>query len=159
MAVPIEVASHEDIKAVFQEGGEISSTDMTGGGHGKKDWGTGYGSLLMALLLLSPEPPVRSVFAAGKVALGVTAPPLDLDYGLSADQTWEAGELVGETVNLLNGNVIESSSDLGFPSPNRLGLSFARAYNSRSTVFGPLGHGWTHTYSVILETGYSIGRR
>jgi len=109
----------------------------------------------MTVLLLGSQQSVPSAGAAN-VAVGTAALPLDLDYGLSADQAWEAGELVGETVNLLNGNVIEASSDIVFTSPNRLGLSFARAYNSRSTVFSLLGHGWTHTYSSSIETSYSI---
>ncbi len=113
-------------------------------------------SWLTAFLLLCPQQSVPSAFAAGRVAVGAAALPVDLEYGLSADQARDGGELVGETVNLLNGNVIEVSSDLGFASPHRQGLSFARTYNSRSTSSSALGYGWTHTYSVTLETGYAI---
>ena len=121
----------------------------------RRVWEIWLGSLLMTVLLLGPQQSVPSAGAAD-VAVGTAALPLDLDYGLSAEQAWETGELVGETINLLNGNVIETGSDIGFSSPNRLGLSFARAYNSRSTVVSPLGHGWTHTYSASIETSYSI---
>ena len=63
---------------------------------------------------------------------------------------------MGETVRLLNGNMVEVRSDLSFPSPNSLGLGFAATYNSRSTETGILGFGWTHTYSVTLDPDFEI---
>jgi|GEM_PF-1608876 len=75
----------------------------------------------------------------------------DLDHGLCTDEQEGGGGLVGETVRILNGNVVEARLDLEFASPNRLGLIFAATYNSRSRVRGGLGYGWTHTYEISLD--------
>jgi RHS repeat-associated protein len=84
-------------------------------------------------------------------------PPADLDYGLASDEQEGGGGLVGETIRLLNGNTTETRSDLSFPSPNSLGLSFAATYNSRSSILSSLGTGWTHTYDVTLYPDFRIG--
>jgi len=77
----------------------------------------------------------------------------DVDYGLDYNEQQGGGGLVGETIRILNGNAIEFRSDLNFPSPNQLGLSFVAAYNSRSDSLGSLlGFGWTHTYSAFLDS-------
>jgi len=81
----------------------------------------------------------------------------DADHGLEASWEKDSGELVGQTVNLLNGNVIEGRSDLRLPSPHRLGLSLHSTYNSLSSSCGDMGCGWTHTYSVNLTPSYTIG--
>jgi hypothetical protein len=31
-------------------------------------------------------------------------------------------------------------------------LAFVRTYNSQSTVSGPMGYGWSHTYDISLNT-------
>ena len=82
--------------------------------------------------------------------------PGDVDLGLAIDEQEGGGGLVGETVRILNGNTVEYRSDLAFPSPNRLGLSFEATYNSRSTISGALGFGWTHTYDVSLDPDFDI---
>ncbi|UCH20978.1 MAG: RHS repeat protein [Deltaproteobacteria bacterium] len=81
----------------------------------------------------------------------------DLGYGFSLDEQQGGGGLVGETIRILNGNTAEFRQDLGFSSPNRLGLSFAATYNSRSKINGLLGYGWTHTYGVSLHTNFIMG--
>jgi RHS repeat-associated protein len=81
----------------------------------------------------------------------------DLEYGFSFDEQQGGGGLVGETIRILNGNTVEFRQDLGFSSPNRLGLSFAATYNSRSNINGLLGYGWTHTYGVSLNTNFVMG--
>ncbi len=75
----------------------------------------------------------------------------DADYGFAGDEQQGGGGLIGETVRILNGNVVEYRRDLAFASPNRLGFSFSATYNSRSTFAGRLGYGWTHTYAVFLD--------
>ncbi|MCJ7500117.1 DUF6531 domain-containing protein, partial [bacterium] len=82
--------------------------------------------------------------------------PDNVDFGFEFDEQEGGGGLVGETVRLLNGNMVEVRSDLSFPSPNRLGLGFAATYNNKSTETGILGFGWTHTYSVTLDPYYEI---
>ena len=83
--------------------------------------------------------------------------PDDLGHGLAFDEQEGGGGLMGETVRLLNGNTVERRSDLSFPSPNSLGLSFATTYNSRSSRMGSPGYGWTHTYEVSLDPDFEIG--
>jgi hypothetical protein len=86
----------------------------------------------------------------------VFAQPDDLNFGLAFDEQQGGGGLIGETVRLLNGNVVESRSDLSLASPHRLGLSFAATYNSRSAAAGALGHGWSHTYSLCVDPNYLL---
>jgi hypothetical protein len=88
--------------------------------------------------------------SSSQMRLAVDPTPEDVDYGLDRDQFLEGGELVAETVNLLNGNVLETRLDLRRPSANRMGLIFEAIYNSRSDVPGTLGYGWSHTYSASL---------
>ncbi|MFH1985623.1 MAG: RHS repeat-associated core domain-containing protein [Pseudomonadota bacterium] len=58
--------------------------------------------------------------------------------------------LKGNPTNSATGNKYEAATDVSLPS---LGypLSFRRSYNSRSTVDGPLGFGWTHSYNTALQ--------
>ncbi|MBW2609897.1 MAG: tandem-95 repeat protein, partial [Deltaproteobacteria bacterium] len=57
------------------------------------------------------------------VTVQVIMPPADVDLGVNQDEQQGGGGLVGETVRVLNGNVLEFRSDVSFPTPNRLGLS------------------------------------
>jgi YD repeat-containing protein len=77
-----------------------------------------------------------------------------VDYGFSVIDQQGGDGILGETVSILNGNVIEVRDDLRFASPNSLGLSFRAYYNSRSARVSELGYGWTHTLSVVLETDF-----
>jgi YD repeat-containing protein len=81
----------------------------------------------------------------------------DLDYGLNFEEQQGGGGLVGKTIRILNGNTVEFRSDLSFVSPHRLGLSFAATYNSKSSIQGSLGFGWTHTYAVSLNPNFKMG--
>jgi RHS repeat-associated protein len=80
----------------------------------------------------------------------------DVDFGIDADEQQGGGGLVGETIRVFNGNVIEARSDLSFSSPNRLGLTLEGFYNSRSANSGSIGYGWTHTYEATLDPSFSI---
>jgi len=81
----------------------------------------------------------------------------DIDYGLDFNEQQGGGGLVGETIRILNGNMIELRSDLSFPSSHhRMGLSFRATYNSVSNLTGSLGFGWTHTYSALLDPDFKI---
>ncbi len=84
----------------------------------------------------------------------VITSPEDVDYGLDTDEQQGGGGLVGETVRVLNGNALDIRSDLRFPSPHRLGLTFQAVYNSRSTASGGLGYGWSHTYGAALDPSF-----
>jgi len=99
------------------------------------------------------------VTAADTVQVVVTVEvtiPGDIDFGLAIDEQEGGGGLVGETVRILNGSTVEYRSDLVFPSPNRLGLSFEATYNSRSIISGALGFGWTNAYDVSLDPDFDI---
>ncbi|MBW2342119.1 MAG: hypothetical protein JRF50_17560 [Deltaproteobacteria bacterium] len=79
-----------------------------------------------------------------------------MDQGLPVDNQQGGAGLVGETISILNGAHFESRSDLAFPSPNSLWLSFEAFYNSRSETLGALGYGWSHTYDASLDPAFQI---
>jgi hypothetical protein len=58
-------------------------------------------------------------------------------------------QTVGGTTNITTGNAYTQQDDLGYDSAFG-DLGVARSYNSGSTVQGPLGPGWTHTYLFEL---------
>jgi YD repeat-containing protein len=93
--------------------------------------------------------------ATHSVIVEVSSPD-DIDYGLSLDEQRGGGGLVGETIRILNGNMVEFREDLNFASPHRSGLSFAATYNSKSDRRSSLGHGWSHTYSATLDAAYEM---
>ena len=95
--------------------------------------------------------------ATDAATVTVVSPPEDVDLGLDTDEQQGGGGLVGETLRILNGNTVESRSDLQFPSPNRLGLILQAFYNSRSDSTGSFGYGWTHTYETSLDPSCVIG--
>ncbi|MHC1724910.1 MAG: RHS repeat-associated core domain-containing protein [Syntrophobacteraceae bacterium] len=74
----------------------------------------------------------------------------DLDYGINTDPFQSGGEMIGENINILMGNMVDTATDVSFPSPNRLGFSFKRTYNSRAETSGILGYGWTHSFGATL---------
>jgi YD repeat-containing protein len=90
------------------------------------------------------------------VTVVVVTPPEDVDYGIPEDDQQGGVGIVGETICILNGSNVEYRSDLTFPSPNSLRLSFEAFYNSRSQTLGALGHGWTHTYDASLDSAFQI---
>ncbi|KPK45848.1 MAG: hypothetical protein AMK74_02195, partial [Nitrospira bacterium SM23_35] len=94
--------------------------------------------------------------ATDSVTIIVLIAPADADLGIDEDEQQGGGGLVGETVRILNGNTIETRSDLQFPSPNHLGLVLVAFYNSRSDIIGSMGHGWSHTYEVSLDHAIDI---
>jgi len=57
--------------------------------------------------------------------------------------------MLGNPINAGIGNKFEQATDLLFLSAG-IPLKFTRAYNSRSTLMGALGYGWTHNYSTRL---------
>ena len=95
--------------------------------------------------------------AQDAVQVTVAAPPEDMDHGLLHDEQEGGGGLVGETVRILNGNVLDMRTDVTMPSPNGLGLGFHAFYNSRSGDSSDLGAGWSHTYSAFLDPSFSMG--
>ena len=83
----------------------------------------------------------------GRVNLGddVTS-----DFGLPEDFNPNS---VGDPINVVTGNVYEYKEDLNISGGGGLPVQFARFYNSKDNVNGPLGYGWTHSYNVYLEEG------
>jgi len=99
--------------------------------------------------------PGGSVSASVEVLVD-TGLPDDLDFGLAFDEQQGGAGLIGESVRILNGNAVETRTDLRFPSPNSLGLAFSATYNSRSAKISAMGHGWSHTYALTLDPAYTI---
>ncbi len=93
--------------------------------------------------------------ATDSAIVTVITSPEDVDYGLDTDEQQGGGGLVGETVRVLNGNALDSRTDLRFPSPHRLGLAFQAVYNSRSGTTGFLGYGWSHIYGAALDPSFN----
>ncbi len=79
-------------------------------------------------------------------------------HGFDASRACPVGDksLVGNPIRIYNGNNIEAEEDLRFSSPNRRQLIFKRFYNSKSGSTGPLGYGWTHTYTASLDPSYEF---
>jgi RHS repeat-associated protein len=59
--------------------------------------------------------------------------------------------LVGNPVNAATGNKYEPVTDLTVSTPG-IPLEFKRYYNSSLITDGPLGYGWTHSYSMSATT-------
>ena len=81
------------------------------------------------------------------------APLASITGVLSEDK--EAGEpdckdAQGNPVNATNGNKYESTLDLSVSTPG-VPLEFKRYYNSFMLTDGPLGIGWTHSYSMSTK--------
>ena len=82
--------------------------------------------------------------------------PADADLGYAVDEKLGGLGLIGFSARILNGNMTESRTDLRFPSPSSFGLSFSSFYNSRSSLAGSMGFGWTHMYSAVLFPSFDI---
>jgi RHS repeat-associated protein len=95
--------------------------------------------------------------ATDTATVNVIMVPSDVDLGIDMDEQQGGGGMVGETIRVLNGNTIDSRSDLQFSSPNQLGLTLQAFYNSRSDIVGSMGYGWTHTYETYLDPSFYIG--
>jgi YD repeat-containing protein len=61
---------------------------------------------------------------------------------------------VGNPISVYNGNKFERQNDVRIPSPNVYQLPFTRFYNSQSDEDGPMGFGWSHSYTVSLTQFY-----
>jgi len=84
--------------------------------------------------------------------------PKDIDLGKdpAANEPVCDPAQVGNPISIYNGNNIETEEDLRFSSPNHGQLVFKRFYNSQSDTIGSLGYGWTHTYSLFLDSSYEF---
>ncbi|MBU4130100.1 MAG: hypothetical protein KKF12_04705, partial [Proteobacteria bacterium] len=78
------------------------------------------------------------------------APPEDTELGIGNKKDNCLQNMVGNPVNLFNGNNFETQTDLSFSSPFAGGLSFERHYNSQTSINGPMGYGWSHSFSFTL---------
>jgi YD repeat-containing protein len=73
----------------------------------------------------------------------------------SEDSTVGQG-LVAGAVNILNGNMVETRTDLAIPAINEMGLALSAVYNSQSTTIGVMGYGWTHTFEARLDPAHEV---
>ncbi|MFW6324170.1 MAG: DUF6531 domain-containing protein, partial [Desulfovibrionales bacterium] len=76
--------------------------------------------------------------------------PDGAELGVPGDSHGEGG-LLGTTLSITNGNVLEVRKDISFPSPHQMGLVLTGSYNSRSNTLGTMGFGWSHSYTPILS--------
>jgi RHS repeat-associated protein len=151
--------------ASIQEGGTSTLTWTTSNAETVSiDQGIGDVDVNGSVTVTPPETTTYTLTATGPggtttatATVTVILPPDDVDLGVDVDEQQGGGGLVGETVRVLNGNVIEARSDVNFSSPNRLGLTLEAFYNSRSANTGAMGYGWTHTYDASLDPSFSIG--
>lgn len=72
----------------------------------------------------------------------------------------------GDPVSTLTGNLHYRHMDLLVPGSRGMPLAFERVYNSQASSGGVLGHRWTHSYGMKIETNandvvvtYGDGRR
>jgi RHS repeat-associated protein len=54
-------------------------------------------------------------------------------------------------VNLANGNLFKSFTDMQIAPARGAGLAWQRTYNSNDERVGPFGVGWTHAYDIRME--------
>jgi len=107
------------------------------------------------LYTITATGPAGSVTDEVEVLVDMTLPD-DLELGFAFNEQQGGAGLVGDSVRILNGNVVDARVDLRLPSPNRFGLSFITTYNSRSNIAGALGYGWSHSYALTLDPDYPL---
>ena len=54
-------------------------------------------------------------------------------------------------MNLCNGNLFKSFTDIQVAPGKGAGLALQRTYNSMDDRIGPFGQGWTHAYDIRTE--------
>ena len=54
-------------------------------------------------------------------------------------------------VNVCNGNLFKSFTDIQVSPAKGAGLALQRTYNSQEDRIGPFGQGWTHAYDIRME--------
>jgi len=59
---------------------------------------------------------------------------------------------VGDPINLYTGNSTQSDADISFGTSFERGLEISRIYRSQSERDSAIGFGWTHSYTVVLES-------
>jgi RHS repeat-associated protein len=81
----------------------------------------------------------------------ITAPSPPTSLTLGTANLTKAGSFF-EPVNTATGNYLFQKADFSIPGRG-LSLTFARTYNSVDPYTGVLGHGWTHSYNILLSEG------
>jgi hypothetical protein len=97
--------------------------------------------------------------APGVGGPGPAGPDRRRDFGGPAgpDGPGRDPGFVGNPISVYNGNKFEYQNDVRIPSPNVYQLPFARFYNSQSDENGPMGFGWSHSYTVSLTQFFFWG--
>ncbi|MCK4788719.1 MAG: RHS repeat protein, partial [Desulfobacteraceae bacterium] len=160
---PPEVTFSADPKTIEVEGSSTLSWTSNNADSATIDQGIGEVLVQGSTTVSLTETTTYTITATGpggsatdSVTVVVVAPPEDVDQGIPEDDQQGGAGLVGETICILNGTNVESRSDLAFPSPNSLGLSFEAFYNSHSQSLGTLGYGWSHNYNTYLDPVFQI---
>ncbi len=75
----------------------------------------------------------------------------EIEFGPKPKECPPSPSMVGDPINVFNGNHVESEADLNFSSLFDIGFEFRRIYNSRDSGNSAMGHGWTHNYNARVE--------
>jgi dipeptidyl aminopeptidase/acylaminoacyl peptidase len=81
------------------------------------------------------------------VLAGLPPRPIGTTFGPTSSAN--PSGTAAEPVNTATGNYLFQRIDLIIPGRG-LPVIFTRTYNSLDTYSGPLGHGWTHAFNVVL---------
>jgi YD repeat-containing protein len=79
----------------------------------------------------------------------VVPPPRPLATTFGPPSSSNPSGMAAEPINTATGNYLFQRTDLTIPGRG-IPFVFTRTYNSLDTYSGPLGHGWTHSYNVVL---------
>ncbi len=80
----------------------------------------------------------------------VSMPQYDPGFGAYTGYNGGFTTLAGDPVNLVSGNMYHPEWDIHLKGRGGLDLAFERTYNSNVRKDGPLGYGWTHSFSHYL---------
>ncbi|GEM_PF-2305926 len=91
-------------------------------------------------------PPFRS-----RINISDTGKDVLISNNVSADETIPLNKstLVGEPINVANGNMFTSKTDISIPA-REIALELSRTYNSQDNFNGGFGWGWRSNFDITL---------